>query len=330
MPSTVQRLVIEQTLFVFPRSFTFHFYCHDCKKGVTMIRCFLLIAPLAFPTPFAAAEDGYPRPELLIEPSLLLKPEEAKRFVILDARDRAKYSEGHIPGARWVDHAEWAKTFGDGKDAEAWGKRIGSLGISIDSRVVVYDDNYSKDSARIWWILRYWGVEDVRLLNGGCVGWTTARSPTEKSETVWQPIRFTPKVRADRLATKDELLKSLDGSKLQIVDARSEKEFCGNDKMNNRRAGAIPGAKQLEWIDLIDKDSQRFKPSADLKKLIDDAGVKLDRPTVAHCQSGGRASVMVFGLELMGVKDVRNYYRSWSEWGNSDDTPITKPDPKKK
>jgi thiosulfate/3-mercaptopyruvate sulfurtransferase len=117
-------------------------------------------------------------------------------------------------------------------------------------------------------------------------------------------------------------LSSLTGQKLQIVDARSKAEFCGVDVLSNKRAGAIPGAKQLEWSDLIDKETQRFKSAAELSRLLASAGIDLIHPTVTHCQSGGRASVMAFGLELMGAKDVSNYYRSWSEWGNSADTPI--------
>ena len=118
------------------------------------------------------------------------------------------------------------------------------------------------------------------------------------------------------------MLKSLKGGGLQIVDARSEKEFCGTEKLTNNRAGAIPGAKQLEWIDLLDRDTHRFKPPADLRKLFAAAGVALDRPTATHCQSGGRAAVMAFALELMGADGVSNYYRSWAEWGNAADTPV--------
>ena len=102
-------------------------------------------------------------------------------------------------------------------------------------------------------------------------------------------------------------MKSLAGSSLQIVDARSEREFCGIDAMKNKKAGAMPGAKQLEWIDLLDKTTHRFKSPTELRKLFADAGVKLDQPTATHCQSGGRAAVMAYGLELMGAKDVRNY-----------------------
>ena len=115
---------------------------------------------------------------------------------------------------------------------------------------------------------------------------------------------------------------SLKDSSLQIVDARSEGEFCGTDKLKNKRGGAIPGAKHLEWIDLIDKETQRFKTPDQLRKLFADAEISLDRPTATHCQSGGRASVMAFGMELMGAASVANYYASWGEWGNADDTPI--------
>jgi thiosulfate/3-mercaptopyruvate sulfurtransferase len=114
------------------------------------------------------------------------------------------------------------------------------------------------------------------------------------------------------------------------VDARSEKEFCGVEKLSNKRGGAVPGARQLEWSDLIDKETHRFKPMTDLRKLFEQAGIVLDKPTTTYCQSGGRASVMAFGLELMGAKDVRNYYASWSEWGNADDTPITPGQPREK
>ncbi|MDY3560495.1 sulfurtransferase [Gemmata sp. JC673] len=277
---------------------------------------------------FEGRAAEYPRPELLTEPAALAQKDAGQGFVILDARAKAQYEAGHVPGARWVDHAEWANSFGDGKDAGVWSKRIGSIGLTADSRVVVYDDNQAKDAARVWWILRYWGVKDVRLLNGGWVGWEKGKYPTERAEPAIKFSAFKAVAAPERMATKDELLKSLPGGTLQIVDARSEGEFCGVDTLKNKRAGAIPGAKQLEWVDLIEKDSQRFKSPTELKKLFDGAGIKLDRSTVTHCQSGGRASVMAYGLELMGAKDVRNYYRSWSEWGNADDTPVVKPNKK--
>ena len=97
------------------------------------------------------------------------------------------------------------------------------------------------------------------------------------------------------------------------------------EKRDNKRGGAIPGAKHLEWSDLIDEETQRFKRPEELRRLFDQAGIDLTRPTVSHCNGGGRASVMAFGLELMGAQDVRNYYRGWGEWGNTPGVPVEIP-----
>ncbi len=265
----------------------------------------------------------YPCPELLLEPAALAKPEVGAQFIVLDARAKKAFDENRVPEARWVDTAAWAKAFGSGKDAEAWSGRIGSLGIGHASKVVVYDGSSSKDAAHIWWILRYWGATDVRLLNGGWVGWKAAGLPLETDK----PQAPTPKIfqatpYAKRLATKKQLMDALKSKSLQIVDARSQAEFCGIDKYSNKHAGAIPDAKHLEWIDLIDGNTQRFKTADQLAAIFREAGIGLEKPTATHCQSGGRASVMDFAMELMGATKVRNYYAGWGEWGNADDTPI--------
>ena len=266
----------------------------------------------------------YPNNNLLVEPA-----DVATGFIVLDSRPKAQYDEGHTPGSIWVDHAAWAKAFGDGTDANGWSARIGDLGLTAKSKVVVFDDNQGKEAARIWWILRYWGVADVRLLNGGWKNWTAGKHDVSKESTTVAATKFEAVAQTDRLATKKFLIGAIGDGKLQIVDARSEKEFCGTEKINNKKAGAMPGAKQLEWTDLLEPTTQRFKSADDLTKLFADAGIALDKPSATHCQSGGRASVMAFGMELMGAKDVRNYYRSWGEWGNADDTPIVPGKPKK-
>ncbi len=285
-------------------------------------------APRSGPTDASESSSGYPRSELLIEPAELAEPDVAKEYIILDARARPLYAQGHIPDARWVDHAAWARSFDHGADVAGWGRRIGGLGISSAARVVVYDDDLSKDAARIWWILRYWGVEDVRLLNAGWHGWKSGKYSTETAAATPTPVEFTARARNERLATKEQLLASLKSGKIQIVDARSEKEFCGIEKMANKRGGAISGAKQLEWADLIDSKTQRFKSAADLRQTFERAGISFDKPTATYCQAGGRAAVMAFGLELMGTAHVSNYYPSWAEWGNADDTPVVPGKPK--
>jgi thiosulfate/3-mercaptopyruvate sulfurtransferase len=270
---------------------------------------------------------AYPRAELLIEAQELAKPEVLRKYEVLDVRPVVKFKAGHIPGAGLAPPDEWAKEFVSHPDQETWARRIGLEGIrDTATPVVVYGDDV-KETARIWWILRYWGLKDVRLLNGGWQAWQAAKGPVQKglyaaSADEPPPARLAPQ--PARLATKDQLLRDLKEKRFTILDTRSEGEFCGDVK-KAKRGGAIPGAKHLEWVEVIDKKTQRFKSAPELARLFKDAGIDLARPTVTHCQSGGRASVTAFALELMGARDVRNYYRSWAEWGNADDTPVVRP-----
>ena len=291
---------------------------------------FLLCASyFALNATIVAADDSYPRPEFLIEAAALSQPEVAKEFVILDVRSQKDYDEGHLPKAQRVEAAAWSKAFADGDDADGWGKRIGDLGIGDASKVVVYDNASSKDAARIWWILRYWGVQDVAILNRGWTAWKSGQLPIQTDTP--QPVaaaNFQAVPASERLANKGSVLESLTNKSLQLVDARSDEEFCGSDKLSNKRGGAIPGARHLEWSDLIDEETQRFKKPDELRELFQKTGIDLDKTTATYCQSGGRASVLAFGLELMGAEDIRNYYRGWSEWGNSDETPVEVVEPK--
>jgi thiosulfate/3-mercaptopyruvate sulfurtransferase len=280
-----------------------------------------------------AAEDAkparYPRADLLLEAADLLKGEILNKFTILDVRPKDQFTMGHVPGSVWVDHASWSKDFAAKQDPETWAKHIGGLGIEEDTPVVVYDDNMSKDAARVWWILRYWGIRDVRLLNGSWPAWRAAGGPAVRAlpPTVPAEVKLTPQT--GRLAVREQLEKALKDKPPQIIDARSADEHCGVAS-TARRNGAIPGSIHREWKDVLDPKSGRFKSPDELMRIFRESSIDLQRPSVTYCQSGGRAAVMAFALELMGAKDVRNYYRSWAEWGNAEDTPVVKPEPKKK
>jgi thiosulfate/3-mercaptopyruvate sulfurtransferase len=267
----------------------------------------------------------YPRADLLVEAAQLAKPEFTRRIVILDARSRKAYDTGTIPDAIWVDHQDWQKTFAATQAPKVWATKIQNVGISLKTPVIIFDNSLNKDAARIWWILRYWGVEDVRLLNGGWRAWTLGNHPISREPTSAAAIgsaRFD--VHTSRLTTKKQLVDQLNNKNLQILDARSEGEFCGDTKFA-KRGGAIPGAKHLEWSEALDPKTGRFKSPAQLQKLLRDAGIDLNKRSVTYCQSGGRAAVLAFTLELMGARDVSNYYRSWSEWGNDPDAPLELP-----
>jgi thiosulfate/3-mercaptopyruvate sulfurtransferase len=271
-----------------------------------------------------SAEAGYPRPELLAEPAELRKADPARPVCILDARGKGQYKEGHIPGAVWVDALTWGRAFGDGKDADSWQSRIGGLGITRDTPVIVYDEAVTPTAARVWWILRYWGIRDVRLLNGGWKGWLAADGKVQKEEQ--KPAARMSKLEPQRhrLATRDDVLARVKDHGAQIVDTRSLDEYCGLAE-TAKRNGSIPSAKHLEWSDLVDKKSGRFKSAEELRKLLQTAGIDPAKPAVTYCQSGGRAAVMALALELLGGKETSNYYGSWADWGNAEDTPIVKP-----
>jgi thiosulfate/3-mercaptopyruvate sulfurtransferase len=268
---------------------------------------------------------AYPRGELLIEPRDLIA--NLEKYRVLDVRAKAKYVQGHLPGAVWVDHDTWAATFAAKPgDLDTWARLLGERGISGAADVAVYDDGSTKDAARVWWILRYFKLSKVRLVNGGWHGLTEAKAPISTAVENPRPVEVRLlSADSERLADKAavlDILKNKTGT--QIIDTRSEKEYCGETRLA-KRGGAVPGAIHLEWTGAIDPKTKRFKSADDLAKLLEEAGIDLKKKSVTHCQSGGRAAVMAFTLELMGANNVANYYRSWSEWGNDDKTPIVVP-----
>jgi thiosulfate/3-mercaptopyruvate sulfurtransferase len=283
----------------------------------------LLCTALVMLVPAAEPKPGqYAAPALLVESPELARLVTANKVRVLDVRTKAKYDAGHVPGALRVDAAAWRKAFGSAPDKDDWTKRLGDLGLEPDAATVVYGDD-PRESARVWWILRYWGFKDVRLLNGGWTAWAAQNGPVSREAPTVKATTPRLTARPERLATKQQVLDLVKKKDRQIIDARSEKEYCGDEK-HAQRGGSVPGAKNLDWTDLIGKDG-RFKSADELARLFKEHDISLKEPAVTYCQSGGRAAVMAFALELMGAKNVRNYYRSWNEWGNDPDTPVVIP-----
>ena len=282
--------------------------------------------PLLLCLVLADAKPAYAKPDMLVEPAELMKEDATARFVILDVRPRKAYGTARIPGSIWADLVAWDKLMQSDAEPKGWAGRIGALGIDGKKPVVVYSDSKSRDAARAWWILRQQGVPDVRLLDGDWAGYKKAGGPIEEnSKEALGRVRVVLTPAKDRLLTKSEILSGLKADKLdQLIDARTTGEYCGDTK-SAKRGGSIPGAKHLDWTDTLDPKTGRFKPAGEMKKLFEDAGIALDKPTATYCQSGGRAAVMAFTFELMTGKPAKNYYRSWAEWGNDPDTPIVKP-----
>ena len=181
---------------------------------------------------------------MLIEPGELQKKLNQPGLRILDARPPADYAKGHLPGAVRVDVKTWqelGKKEGGFHDAKTWGDTVGQLGIGHDSQVVVYGSNLP-DTARIWWTLKYLGLQNVSILDGGWELWLQEKRPTDTSSPRVEAVKFEPKFQANRLEEIDTLKKSIQSGKVTVVDARSTDEFTGKE-VRGKRGGHILGAK---------------------------------------------------------------------------------------
>jgi len=143
--------------------------------------------------------------------------------------------------------------------------------------VVVYGSALT-DTARIWWTLKYLGLKNVTILDGGWQLWSKEKRPNETSSPGVEAVKFEPKFQADRLEEIDSLKKSLQSGKLTVVDARTADEFTGKD-VRGKRGGHIPGAKHLEWKELLTEDG-RFKSPEQLRALFRQRGIKPEQTAV--------------------------------------------------
>jgi thiosulfate/3-mercaptopyruvate sulfurtransferase len=201
---------------------------------------------------------------------------------ILDTRSQEAYGKGHIPGAVRVDVGGWqalGKSAGGLQNSKAWGEKVSELGIGPDTRVVVYG-NSLPDTARIWWMLKYLGLENVEVLDGGWDLWQKEGRTAESAVPRVAATRFVPKFDASRLEEMDPLRKSLGSETVTLVDARSPSEFTGKEVRGNR-GGHIAGATNLEWKELLAGDG-RFKTPEELRQLFRERRILPDRTAVCY------------------------------------------------
>lgn len=237
-----------------------------------------------------APESGEDRPSgaqekksaMLIEPAALEKQLHQTALRILDTRSREEYDRSHVPNAVWVDVKSWrdlGKREGGFRDAKDWAEKVAQVGVNADSRVVVYGDSLS-NTARIWWLLKYLGVKEVMILNGGWDLWTKERRSVETDVPTISATQFLPRFDSDRLAEMDPLKDLLQTGKVKVVDTRSEDEFNGKD-VRGKRGGHIPGATHLEWKELVAADG-RFKTVPELKELFRQRGILPSETAVCY------------------------------------------------
>jgi thiosulfate/3-mercaptopyruvate sulfurtransferase len=244
------------------------------------------------------------------------------------------YEEAHIPGAIGFD---WKKDLQDPVkrdflDNERFGELIGSRGISNDHLVLLYGDRNNWFAAYTYWYFKYYGHNNVKLINGPREKWISEGRPTSNEVPAYDPQKFTAyRGDEDIRAYRDEVLSKLD-SDTNLVDVRSPAEFSGEliamagyEQEGAQRAGHIPGAASVPWAQAVREDGT-FKPADELRQLYSDKGVIEDgNDIIAYCRIGERSAHTWFVLhELLGQDNVKNYDGSWTEWGNMVAVPIEK------
>lgn len=245
---------------------------------------------------------------------------------IVDIRPRDDYDAGHLPGAVHVDVDDWkslALSEGGLHDESAWRERMGALGITPESHIVVYGDRPT-NATRIWWTLKYLGVKQVSLLDGGWSAWKEANGPVTQEEPQVEPVDFVPDFQENRLAEFDDVQSVLKTKTATVIDTRSEAEYTGTGGPGARK-GHIPDALHQEWTEFVTADGH-FKPVAQIKSLLTERGLTTEDTHITHCQSGGRASLNAFAMELAGYGPIKNYYCGWSEWSASETAPVESPE----
>jgi thiosulfate/3-mercaptopyruvate sulfurtransferase len=226
------------------------------------------------------------------------------------------YLAGHIPGAAFMDvDRDLAAPPGDGgrhplPDATAFERAARTAGIRNDARVVAYDEAGEAGAARLWWLLRHFGHDDARILDGGMAAWRQASGPVEPGRADRAPGDFTARPRNDDTATADEIAEST--GPLVLVDARAPERYRGDHEPIDPVAGHIPGAANVPFAELAPRG--RFLPAEDLRDTLGAAGVEPDADVVAYCGSGVSATVVIAGAAAAGIDGVRLYPGSWSEW----------------
>jgi thiosulfate/3-mercaptopyruvate sulfurtransferase len=254
------------------------------------------------------------------------------RFIEVDVNTRS-YDEGHLPGAVGFN---WKTQLTDSvrRDLVSRDELQGllrSAGVNDDTLIVLYGDNHNWFAAWAYWQLRYHGIDNVRLLDGGrkvveASGVTlTTDEPGHTSGNITVPQGTREEIRAYR----DSVVAGIGDPKRGLVDVRSPKEFNGElsapeglPQEAAQRRGHVPGAVNIVWSNAVTENGT-FKPLDELRALYGGQGITEDKEIVAYCRIGERSSHTWFVLsELLGYPNVRNYDGSWTEYGSLVGVPI--------
>jgi thiosulfate/3-mercaptopyruvate sulfurtransferase len=278
---------------------------------------------------------GYAHPDVLVETAWLNDHLNNPAVRIAEvSEDVTLYDQGHIPGAI---HFNWQTQLQDRVRRDWINKEqletlLGEHGISNDTTVVLYGDKNNWFATYTFWLLKMYGVERIRVLNGGRGKWIAEGRQLVKDipahpRTMFRAAGPDPSIRAFR----DQVLGQIGKSSMALVDVRSPQEFSGEliampayPQEGAQRGGHIPSAQNIPWGQNVREDGT-FKAPEDLGTLYESKGITPDKEVIAYCRIGERSSLTWFTLKyLLGFPRVRNYDGSWTEWGSLVGVPIEK------
>jgi len=235
----------------------------------------------------------------------------------VDLRPAADYAKGHVPGAVSFDEA----VLRDPKDpetylpaAEAFATAMRTLGIDRRTRVVAYDGQGGRSATRLWYCLAVYGHERFSLVDGGWARWNREARPAATDVPALRSGDFRPSRRPGPLSCPTAQVLGRRPETV-LLDARTRDEFTGAKAMvPGKPGGRVPGAVHVEWQENLEPTTGLFRSADDLRALYSSRGVTPEKEIVTYCQSGGRASLSLFALVLLGYRKVRLYYGSFADY----------------
>jgi thiosulfate/3-mercaptopyruvate sulfurtransferase len=274
---------------------------------------------------------------VLVSPAWLSDRLAVPNVRIIDlGKTRPEFDAAHIPNAQFVD---WRVDIVDPANAQYFAvapqasieSLLSKLGVTPETTIVLYDSQSSRIAARMFWVLRYYGHRDVRILDGGANAWAAAGGAQTDVVATIMPTEYRVGERNESLrAEYRDVAAAVANSSAQFVDARAPEFYTGESVGSqyrsdrpNAAAGHIPGAENFFWADHFNADGT-FKSVAELRARYQALGIEPDRAVISYCHVGLQASTPWFVLsQLLGYPDVRLYDRSMAEWANVPDAPMS-------